>query len=173
MFVQRTILLFLLTISLRLSSCSSESNNYLKLYDQLSKSSHDPCYETSVSKRGRKCMPDFVNAAFGREILPTSTCGGRGSSSHVLCFLADGTGVGLQLQTQTLTQQANTNGIISQKEIDSAEVNLPIKSESSGGRNTNSLLTPEFSGASAKLFSELDFSQEDEDDEEPIGWSIF
>ncbi|GLH09692.1 Netrin-B, partial [Gryllus bimaculatus] len=34
----------------------------------------DPCYDDS---RPRRCVPDFVNAAFGRAVEASSTCGAR------------------------------------------------------------------------------------------------
>jgi len=33
----------------------------------------DPCYDEH--DRPRRCVPDFVNAAFGRNVEATSTCG--------------------------------------------------------------------------------------------------
>jgi hypothetical protein len=33
----------------------------------------DPCYDEEG--KARRCIPDFVNAAFGREIVASSTCG--------------------------------------------------------------------------------------------------
>ena len=33
----------------------------------------DPCYDEEG--QGRRCIPDFINAAYGREIAASSTCG--------------------------------------------------------------------------------------------------
>ncbi|XP_045536157.1 netrin-1 isoform X2 [Papilio machaon] len=38
----------------------------------------DPCYE---DERPRRCIPDFVNAAFGAPVAASSTCGRRGPES--------------------------------------------------------------------------------------------
>ncbi|CAB3361848.1 Hypothetical predicted protein [Cloeon dipterum] len=35
----------------------------------------DPCYEDNAQLRPRRCIPDFVNAAFKRTVLASSTCG--------------------------------------------------------------------------------------------------
>lgn len=34
---------------------------------------HDPCYDSSG--RSVRCIPDFINAAFGKPIIASSTCG--------------------------------------------------------------------------------------------------
>ncbi|KAI5101763.1 netrin-1 isoform X1 [Silurus meridionalis] len=45
-----------------------------------SSSPPDPCYEESG--HARRCIPDFVNAAFGREVRATSTCGQKAPSRY-------------------------------------------------------------------------------------------
>ncbi|KAF4524162.1 hypothetical protein B566_EDAN010618 [Ephemera danica] len=35
----------------------------------------DPCYEDDAQLRPRRCIPDFVNAAFGNPVHASSTCG--------------------------------------------------------------------------------------------------
>ena len=79
-------------------SSQSSSSSYLKIFGlQQSHINIDPCYEeissSSAQSRARKCIPDFVNAAFGKEIQASHTCGAKVPSR--MCFLADGTGVGL------------------------------------------------------------------------------
>lgn len=60
---------------------------------------NDPCYD---GDRARRCVPDFVNAAYGGHVEATSTCGTRGperyceqtvtgSSSPVTCHVCDDT----------------------------------------------------------------------------------
>jgi len=41
--------------------------------------SADPCYDRDGN--ARRCSPDFVNAAFGRQIVASSTCGDSSTSS--------------------------------------------------------------------------------------------
>jgi hypothetical protein len=36
---------------------------------------HDPCYENDDRRTPRRCVPDFDNAAYGRPIEASSTCG--------------------------------------------------------------------------------------------------
>ncbi|CEF71277.1 Netrin-1a [Strongyloides ratti] len=39
---------------------------------------HDPCYDSSG--RPIRCVPDFINAAFGKPVIASSTCGVNGPS---------------------------------------------------------------------------------------------
>jgi len=52
----------------------------------LSGRSHDPCYHGDTSRR---CLPDFVNAAFERPVEASSTCG---IPANRFCLLNDITG---------------------------------------------------------------------------------
>ncbi|KAG8176452.1 hypothetical protein JTE90_023099 [Oedothorax gibbosus] len=45
----------------------------------------DPCYDDSG--RPLRCIPDFVNAAFGRQVASTSTCNNRCDSRHLTDLL--------------------------------------------------------------------------------------
>ncbi|XP_060774539.1 netrin-1a isoform X2 [Neoarius graeffei] len=45
-----------------------------------SSSPPDPCYEETG--QARRCIPDFVNAAFGREVRASSTCGQKTPSRY-------------------------------------------------------------------------------------------
>ncbi|XP_058259780.1 netrin-1a isoform X1 [Hemibagrus wyckioides] len=47
-----------------------------------SSSPPDPCYEENG--QARRCIPDFVNAAFGREVRASSTCGQKTPSRYCL-----------------------------------------------------------------------------------------
>ena len=44
----------------------------------------DPCYDQEDGGNARRCAPDFVNAAFGRQIRASSTCGEAGPSRYCL-----------------------------------------------------------------------------------------
>ena len=79
------------------------SSEFLKIFGLQSSAPssviYDPCYEegitTSITQsrsRPRKCIPDFVNSAFGKEIIPSHTCGEKIATK--MCFMRDGTGVG-------------------------------------------------------------------------------
>lgn len=56
----------------------------------------DPCYD---GDRARRCVPDFVNAAYGGHVEATSTCGVRGperyceigTTSQAVCHVCDDT----------------------------------------------------------------------------------
>ena len=39
---------------------------------------HDPCYD--VSGRPVRCVPEFINAAFGKPVIASETCGLNGPS---------------------------------------------------------------------------------------------
>lgn len=48
---------------------------------------HDPCYESTG--RPVRCVPEFINAAFGKPVIATSTCGMNGPSRY--CTVKEGT----------------------------------------------------------------------------------
>ncbi|KAJ8919679.1 hypothetical protein NQ315_006207 [Exocentrus adspersus] len=53
------------------SSALSVSENFLKMFEG-QQTPADPCYDDD---RPRRCIPDFVNAAFGVPVKASSTCG--------------------------------------------------------------------------------------------------
>uniref|UniRef100_A0A1I7XEC8 Laminin N-terminal domain-containing protein n=1 Tax=Heterorhabditis bacteriophora TaxID=37862 RepID=A0A1I7XEC8_HETBA len=40
---------------------------------------HDPCYEPTG--RPVRCVPEFINAAFGKPVIATDTCGLNGATN--------------------------------------------------------------------------------------------
>lgn len=38
----------------------------------------DPCYDSTG--RAIRCVPDFINAAFGKPVVASSVCGSKGAS---------------------------------------------------------------------------------------------
>ncbi|KAK4877131.1 hypothetical protein RN001_009637 [Aquatica leii] len=72
MFFTNIILLSAITCTLGMSE------NFLKMF-AAQQTPADPCYDED---RPRRCIPDFVNAAFGRSIAASSTCGLKGSVQY-------------------------------------------------------------------------------------------
>ncbi|KAK9753617.1 Laminin EGF domain [Popillia japonica] len=66
----------LLLLLLYCGCALSAADYYLKLFEDTQQS--DPCYDDG---RPRKCIPDFINAAFGQPVKASSTCG-LTSSTH-------------------------------------------------------------------------------------------
>ena len=48
-------------------------------------SERDPCYDDDG--RAVRCLPNFINAAFGKPVISTSTCGLMGPSRY--CMVAE------------------------------------------------------------------------------------
>ncbi|KAF7285965.1 hypothetical protein GWI33_008271 [Rhynchophorus ferrugineus] len=65
----RLVLLVLATVGIISVRCTSE--NFLKMFEG-QQTPADPCYDED---RPRRCIPDFVNAAFGVPVKASSTCG--------------------------------------------------------------------------------------------------
>lgn len=55
------------------------ADDYQKKHNYVQSASTDPCYSED---RARRCIPDFVNAAYGSKIIASSTCGQNGPSSY-------------------------------------------------------------------------------------------
>lgn len=56
---------------------SSPADSYLKMFS--AQPLTDPCYDED---RSRRCIPDFVNAAFGAQIVASSQCGVNGPTRY-------------------------------------------------------------------------------------------
>lgn len=66
---------------------SPMADNYLKMFS--AQPPADPCYDED---RPRRCIPDFVNAAFGAPITASSTCGTKSPTRY--CDITAGGGGG-------------------------------------------------------------------------------
>lgn len=55
------------------------SDDYLKKSNYVQSIPVDPCYSDD---RARRCIPDFVNAAYGSKVITSSTCGQNGPSRY-------------------------------------------------------------------------------------------
>lgn len=80
----------------------------------------DPCYD--ASGKARRCITDFVNAAFGKEVRASSTCGSPASrycqtsynnEGHIIrnCFICDDTHPKRQHPSSYLTDLNNPNNL--------------------------------------------------------------
>ncbi|CAG9858546.1 unnamed protein product [Phyllotreta striolata] len=63
-------IMLLLMMIMHASSVLSVNENFLKMFE--GQAPADPCYDED---RPRRCIPDFVNAAFGVPVKASSTCG--------------------------------------------------------------------------------------------------
>ncbi|KAJ8684491.1 hypothetical protein QAD02_020283 [Eretmocerus hayati] len=69
----------------------------------------DPCYE---DERPRRCIPDFVNAAFERQVIASSTCGGGSRyCDERECDVCDQVGTGRRFVAAHLTDLNNPSNV--------------------------------------------------------------
>lgn len=90
-------------------------NNKMYFNSFMTKSTMDPCYDED---RPKKCLPDFVNAAFGQPIQASSVCGldrverfcdiGLNKQNCEYCHDAE---VGKRYPASALTDVHNTNNV--------------------------------------------------------------
>ncbi|XP_052567455.1 netrin-B isoform X2 [Culex pipiens pallens] len=98
-----------------LTVTSASPDGYLKMFPSVQQSQYDPCYDED---RPRRCVPDFVNAAFGVPIVASSTCGLRGpvevcDSPELLgpCHQCDDSVPRKRFPASALTDVNNSNNV--------------------------------------------------------------
>ena len=109
------VLLLLLLAALCLQCVGA--SNYIKMFAG-QQAPPDPCYDG----KPRRCIPDFVNAAFGKEVVASSTCGSPPSryctsnsdkEGKVIrnCFICDANHPKRRHHTGYLTDLNNPNNV--------------------------------------------------------------
>nr|AMY99575.1 netrin [Novocrania anomala] len=69
----RNVNIFAVFFLVRLTVCTAaDSGEYLKMFEA-QRTPPDPCY--NELEEPTRCIPDFVNAAFGKSVVASSTCG--------------------------------------------------------------------------------------------------
>lgn len=96
------------------------ADTYLKMFS--AQPPADPCYDED---RPRRCIPDFVNAAFGAPIAASSTCGLNGPTRYCelsesstggsnydnMCHICDDTNAKKKFPATSLTDLNNPNNV--------------------------------------------------------------
>ncbi|XP_055911409.1 netrin-B [Eupeodes corollae] len=97
--------------------------------------SNDPCY--SADGKGRKCVPSFVNAAYGNPVEASSTCGLRQPERYcevdrndrtTSCSVCDDANPELRYPASALTDLNNSNNVTCWR---SASVPIPLAGDNS------------------------------------------
>lgn len=114
-------LLPLLLLSALITICGAIPNDaYMKM--MAAETPNDPCYDDD---KARRCIPDFVNAAFGAPVQASSTCGleqpqrycelsGAGSQANLQdlsCHICDHTNPTRRFPESALTDLNNSNNV--------------------------------------------------------------
>lgn len=93
---------------------AGSSDAYLKMF--ASQPPTDPCYDED---RPRRCIPEFVNAAFGQPIIASSTCGLKepirycdlGDPNGISCHICDAAYPKKSFPPSALTDLNNPNNV--------------------------------------------------------------
>uniref|UniRef100_A0A0A1WLV7 Netrin-A n=1 Tax=Zeugodacus cucurbitae TaxID=28588 RepID=A0A0A1WLV7_ZEUCU len=116
-----TLLPLLVLLSTLITLCRAIPNDaYMKM--MASETPNDPCYDDD---KARRCIPDFVNAAFGAPVQASSTCGleepqrycelsGAGSQANpqdMICHICDHTNPARRFAESALTDLNNSNNV--------------------------------------------------------------
>lgn len=112
----KKIQIIFLVLTIALEIISAANMNYLKMVEA---PPLDPCYS---DERAKKCIPDFVNAAYGVPVKTSSTCGLKGlqtfcdeanlnSNSGPNCYVCDETDPKRRYPAVALTDVPNSNNV--------------------------------------------------------------
>ncbi|KAK0396567.1 hypothetical protein QR680_001770 [Steinernema hermaphroditum] len=74
-----TVIMWALLIALTLWSPLRTEGAYFSQFS-MKEPDHDPCYD--MAGRPVRCVPDFINAAFGKPVIASNTCGTSGPSKY-------------------------------------------------------------------------------------------
>lgn len=137
---------------------------YLRLYAP--QRSTDPCY--TDEGKPQKCIPDFVNAAYGAPVTASSTCGQKGAEKFCdldnpsQCYTCENTSPRRKYSSTALTDLNNPNNVTCWR----SEILQPSKptninrsnfnSNSISSPSTSSLTTSTLNGISANTKLHLD-----------------
>lgn len=95
----------------RPSAAASSPDAYLKMF-AAQQTPPDPCYD---EHRARRCIPDFVNAAFEKSVHASSTCGlsvpSRYCDAESVCHVCDDSKARLRHPAAYLTDLNNPNNV--------------------------------------------------------------
>ncbi|XP_034250925.1 netrin-A-like [Thrips palmi] len=105
-------------------------DSFLKMFPAISTTPPDPCYDEAQTQTPKRCMPDFVNAAFGKAVEASSTCGTAGparfcdntpdgpgaatagtSANNPLCHICDDTNPKRRYPASFLTDLNNLSNV--------------------------------------------------------------
>ncbi|XP_011207088.2 netrin-A isoform X4 [Bactrocera dorsalis] len=116
-----TLLPLLLLLSTLIALCRAIPNDaYMKM--MAAETPNDPCYDDD---KARRCIPDFVNAAFGAPVQASSTCGleqpqrycelsGAGTQANLQdlsCHICDHSNPARRFPESALTDLNNSNNV--------------------------------------------------------------
>ena len=76
---------FFIFLSLFLSTLNGFAHGAYFSQFSMRQPDRDPCYDSAG--RPVRCVPDFINAAFGKPVIASSTCGMRSSSRWAFYLL--------------------------------------------------------------------------------------
>lgn len=122
-----------LIIQLVMRGDAIPSDAYLKMFS--SQTSVDPCYDEDKASR---CIPDFVNAAYGNPVIASSTCGQNGpdrycdatalNNEETQCHICDDSNSKRRFPASAMTDLNNPSNVTcwrSEPVLPAANINSP------------------------------------------------